>query len=159
MSSGRNSLCDLAIAKLAESGIGAEEALENGLFSVENVRDDYHDEFEPWPGLIIPYFEPDGSAMMFERDGERLAFVRVRYLRIPKGFSEKAHKRKRYKQHLESGCRAYFPKGMDWPAILRNPKDDLIIVEGELKALAGCLAGFAVIGIGGVSNFKQRIRD
>jgi hypothetical protein len=156
MSSGRNALCDLAIDKLAESGIDAKEALENGLFSVENVREDYHPEFKPLPGLIIRYFHPDGTLMTFERDGEPVPFVRVRYLRIPKGFSAKAAKRGRYSQHKGSGCRAYFPSAMDWSEVLSDVSNSLVIVEGELKALAACLAGYPTIGLGGVRNFVRK---
>ncbi len=159
MKSKRNTLCDLAISKLAESGIGAEEALRNGLFSVENVREDYHRDFKPLPGLILPYFNPDGSPMTFERDGERLPFVRVRYLRIPKGFSPKAAKKGRYSQHKGSGCRAYFPRAMDWPDVLSDTSNSLVIVEGELKALAGCLAGYPTIGLGGVHNFVRKSEE
>lgn len=152
-----NSLCDLAIEKLAQSGIDAEEALDNGLFSVENVREEYHREFKPLPGLILPYYNKDGSPMTFERDGQRLPFVRVRYLRVPKSFSAKSAKRARYSQHKGSGCRAYFTRTLDWSDVLSDPSNSLVIVEGELKALAGCLAGYPTIGLGGVRNFVSKI--
>lgn len=152
----RKALCDLAIAKLNESGIGAEEATKNGLFSVESARDNYHGEFKPLPALIIPYFNPDGSPMTFERDGERLPFIRVRYLRVPRSFSTKSAKRARYSQHKGSGCRAYFTRTLDWSDVLSDPSNSLVIVEGELKALAGCLAGYPTIGLGGVRNFVSK---
>ena len=58
-----------------------------------------------------------------------------------------------------SGCEVYWPrvKGLDWPTILKNPKEPVAIVEGEFKALCLCLAGGEVsaVAIGGVWNTSR----
>jgi hypothetical protein len=76
-------LSDLAIAKLRSSGISLEAAIAAGIYSVENAKEEVHEEFAGVPALIIPYFDVHGEPLFFERDGELFQFVRVRYLADP----------------------------------------------------------------------------
>lgn len=151
-------LSSLALAKLASSGISETDAIAAGLYSVANARGEVHPEFKQAPALVIPYFDVRGAPVLFERDGNMVPFVRVRYLAEPvaKGFTKA--KPQRYAQLRGSGTQAYFPRvaGIDWEEVLRDTSIGLVIVEGELKALKGCLSGLATIGLGGVDNFRSR---
>lgn len=76
-------LSDRAIAKLHTSGISEADAVAAGIFSVENAKEDVHAEFDAAPALVFPYYAVHGNPIFFERDGEFLPFVRVRYLSEP----------------------------------------------------------------------------
>lgn len=125
---------------------------------VENAQAVYPD-FKAEPALVLPYIDPWTDApMLFERRGDALPFCRVRYLTpedTRKGFVKR--KALRYGQPAQSGCFPFFPvvPGLDWAAIAEDPEQPIIITEGEKKALAGCLAGFNVVGLGGVYNFLR----
>jgi hypothetical protein len=101
------------------------------------------------------------SRFFFERDGEFLQFVRLRYLvDLPtEGFKER--KPRRYVQHRASGVHAYFARlpGYNWAAIADDPTVAVAIVEGELKALKACIEGLPTIGIGGVDCFLRKRED
>lgn len=107
------------------------------------------------PGLVIPYFGVDGKPLAPRPEWP--PFYRLRYLgKQPTDFKTAAGvKPPRYVQPPRSSVCAYFPKVIDWAALAKNPGDDVIITEGELKAAAACLAGFPTIGLGGVWNFQS----
>jgi hypothetical protein len=114
------------------------------------------EEFHALPALVMPYFTTSGAVATFARDGKTHPFCRVRYLEEPPkagGFTKA--KPLRYGQPIASGVRAYFPqvKAVDWAAIAASPKAPILVTEGEKKALATTLAGFATVGLGGVYNF------
>lgn len=143
-----------AIQDLERSGITETVAEECQLFDVANAREVYPD-FRAEPALVIPYLNPDGSPMTFQRDGAELPFCRVRYVDPPparKGFTGK-QKVDKYGQPGASGTRVYFAPNVPWETILQDVQVPLIITEGEKKAIAGCAAGFNVLGLGGVFNF------
>lgn len=114
-------------------------------------------EFKPLPAIVLPYYDAAGALATFEREGEALPFCRVRYLSTDIGqLSFTTSKPLRYGQPRASGTRAYLAPVSDWAATLRDANEPIVITEGEKKALAGCLAGLPVIGLGGVSNFLQK---
>src|SRR5689334_16745066 len=64
-----------AIRDLERSGISPADAFRLGMFSVENARDELsHAELRAEPALVLPYYDPDGQLMEFERDGAALPF-------------------------------------------------------------------------------------
>ncbi|MGA7675850.1 MAG: DUF3854 domain-containing protein [Rhizomicrobium sp.] len=125
-----------------------------GMWFETNARD-LSREFPPVQAICIPYFTPDGQEMECANDSD-LLFCRVRLLEEPpKGFVQK--KAPKYLQARGSGVHAYFPKGteIDWPVVLSDPQQPLLITEGEFKSLTACLHGFATVGLGGVYNFTK----
>lgn len=107
-------------------------------------------DFKPLPALVIPYFTPAGDVMTY---GAAQPFCRVRYLSEPPQRGFVAQKPLRYGQPRDSGTRAYFAPLLDWQTIADDPREGVLITEGEKKTLAGLLAGFPVIGLGGVYSW------
>lgn len=145
-----------AIEDLRRSGITEAQAEAAGMYTEDDAKEIYND-FRKRAVLVIPYYEPDSDELMtFEREGEQLPFCRVRYLDPPmirQGFGKK-RKPLRYSQPLKSGVFPYFPVGTtNWPDVINDTNQPIVITEGEKKALAGCLAGVPTIGLGGVFNF------
>lgn len=150
---------DDAVKDLARSGISEEAATNAGMYTEDNAKEVYAD-FRKLPCIVIPYYDPEtGELMEFERDGEMFPFARIRYLKPPRvrqGFGKKK-KAQRYAQPNNSGVFPYFPMGtdIDWGAVLSDPRQKIVITEGEKKALAGCMAGVPTVGLGGVFNFMD----
>jgi hypothetical protein len=144
----------LALADLKRSGIAPAAASYAGLAAVEDASAICED-YVPAPAMLIPYLSISGELV----DGGGQPFARIRYLSdAPKRNGAnpfKPAKEQRYAQPSGSGVHAYFPpvKGIDWQAIASDATHPLVIVEGEKKALASTLAGFATVGLGGVYNF------
>ena len=149
-----------AIQDLARSGISEKDADIAGIFSADSAKSEIYEEMHDAPALALPYHDPwTGDLIEFERDGEVWEFARVRYLDPPRrkqGF--KKSKPQRYGQPKGSGVHPYFPivEGWDWLDVIGDSRQEIVITEGEKKALAGCLSGFATLGLGGVSNFLER---
>lgn len=100
-------------------------------------------------GILFPYFDTNGKVLPRE--------CRVRLLPdLREGWDDTtpALNFPKYLQPAGTAPRVYFPPLCDWAALV---KDDapLIITEGEKKAIAGCLAGFPTLGLGGVWSFAQ----
>src|SRR5665213_810332 len=145
---------DEALAQLARWGISVADAESAGLFDVADASTIYPD-FAPRPAIVIPYYQPDKSPVTFTHEGEAAEFCRVRYLsavNAARGFT--AHRAQRYGQPADSGTPVYWPPVLDWPEMLAEVKQSLIVTEGEAKALAGALAGFPVLAFGGVFNWS-----
>lgn len=146
-----------AAEQLAKWGLSEQDANRLGFFDVADASQIYPD-FRKAPAIVIPYYEPDNGAlrlMTFDRDGVAQKFCRVRYLDKPAlNFKGKAEAPK-YGQPKASGQRVYFPPLLDWPTLLNDTQEPLIITEGEAKAASGVLAGYPVIALGGVFNFMQ----
>ena len=149
----------LAAADLARSGIPPSAASYAGLGVVPDARA-LHPDYAPAPALVIPYLDPwTGEAVHYVNGAGPKPFARVRYLdAAPQLFSVnpfKPAKVQRYAQPGGSGVHAYFPpaRGLSWADVAGDAGHPLLIVEGEKKALAATLHGFACIGLGGVHNF------
>lgn len=145
-----------ALRQFASWGaLTSDNAQNAGLFEVDDASSVYHD-FHKLPAVILPYFSLTGEPVTFGREGAEHHFCRVRYLaEPPHRIGPIKHKPQRYDQPGGSGVRAYFPvaAGVAWSEIAKDSKQALLITEGEAKALATTLAGFATIGLGGVFNY------
>jgi hypothetical protein len=100
-------------------------------------------EFCQYGGLVFPYFNLFGQPM----DG----YVRIRphCPRIVKG------KPAKYEAPAGSSSRAYFPAGCR--GLLKSLRySNVLITEGEKKALSLAQHGYAVIGLGGVWNGVEK---
>ena len=117
---------------LNRQGISAEQAQELGLVSLDPKSVSENVGFKVWSsGVFIPY--PDSE------------YFRVRVLGPLKPGAPK------YLSVKGSGqAPVYFPPGRDWHDVRANIREDIIIVEGELKAWRGSERGRNCIGIGGV---------
>lgn len=140
----------LALQDLARSGLSADDARRAGIGVMADARA-LCAEYASAPALIIPYLDVNGEHL-------HPPFARIRYLADPpsrNGNPFKAPKPQRYAQPSNSGVHAYFPHGthVDWRAVAEASDYPLLVVEGEKKALAASIAGFATIGLGGVYNF------
>lgn len=142
------------LAQLAKWGLTAQDAEQAGLFEADDASTIYPD-FDAQPALIIPYFQVDGEPMSFTRDGEELAFCRLRYLNPPQQSGFTVKKAQRYSQPGKSGTRCYFGPGLEWQRMSADIQEPVIITEGEAKALCGIKHGFPVIALGGVYNFTN----
>ena len=154
---------DIAVEKLAASGITPEQAQAAGLFWAPNAAVGGPG-FDAAPSLILPYPDPwsgPGAYLTYSRpDGRQAIFSRGRYLPAlepPRGFG-KPKKAVRYTQAAGSPVMAYFPiaPDVDWVAIAENAAVPIIVTEGELKALAAALQGYPCIALGGIFSFSRR---
>jgi len=144
---------DAARTQLAKWGIPEHDAERVGMFDVSDASRVCAD-FKSLPAIVFPYFNADGSLMTY--GAAALPFCRVRYLEDApqqRGFTAPA-KAQRYAQPKRSGIHAYFPPVVEWPELLDDPARPLILTEGEAKGLAGVLADFPVVAIGGVFNWS-----
>jgi len=128
----------LMMAKLAQSGLGAEEA--------KKLK------FEPYTSapLGIPFKEAGFTIPYLNNNG----FFRYRYLAEVKVKGKLV----RYSQPADSGNHVYVPYNFDWAAWEALPIESrkLIITEGELKAACAAKHEIPCIGLGGVYNFKDK---
>jgi len=92
-------------------------------------------------GIVVPYFHPLTS--------ELLETQRIRYFDPPLVEG----KPRRYQQLRGTPVEAYFDPNVEWEPIFKNPKIDLYITEGEMKAIAANQHGYVTIAIGGVDSF------
>lgn len=105
--------------------------------------------FHETEALQIPYFD---------LDGKRTDFYRIRYLGQLPGFAGAVAKPQRYAQPPKTLNEIYFPPTRNWQKAAKNVEIDIIVTEGELKAAAGCAAGFAAMGLGGVDVWRSAKR-
>ncbi len=142
----------LAEQDLKRSGITWLQAKDAGMFTIPDATK-LHSKFHSVPAMVIPYADPATGTVMQDGEGP---FYRLRYLEeppSPPGF--KKRKAPRYVQPPHSDVHAYFPvtQHIDWRKTLADRTIPILIVEGEKKALKGCLDGFPTIGLGGVFNY------
>lgn len=94
----------------------------------------------------------------YPSDGFLLRYYDARSKLIPSMWrwrNGRSRKNFRYVQPPGTGCWPYFPrvKGLNWRKVLADPRIEVFIVEGELKALSLTLAGVPAVGLGGVWNY------
>jgi hypothetical protein len=106
----------------------------------------------------IPYRKPDGSPMTYhDATGKVRPFMRFK-LRQPilngKGQTQK------YSQPRKSGTHLYFPPlphCANWAEVVKDPARELIVVEGEKKAVSGMIHLYLpVIGLPGVTSVNEQ---
>jgi len=110
-----------------------------------------------WAGFKIPYFTPQGKVV---KD-----FYRYRFWPVSKpgsGFASLAEPSKlRYVQPAGSELHVYMPpllKGVTWADVMKEPRVDVYITEGELKAACVCANGRIMMGLGGVFSWMSKRR-
>ena len=142
--------------KLKESGLTIKDAERLGieqLSAAETAKLGVKDQNSDL--LLIRYFTPDGQPQR-SRTGQA-PYYRIRYLGSSNGFDRLTGKDARYRQPPDSGMCEYYPQGfIDWPKVLGDPEETIYIAEGELKASAGCKAGYPTIGLSGVDGWHAR---
>lgn len=153
---------ELFRAKLAESGLGEDDAESLGLELIS--ADDtaaFGKNFIPCTSMKFPYMDKLGLETSDITNGE--PYFRVRYL----GNYEKVYsqvkgdnapkKPPKYMQKSGTLPMAYFPHigEVDWLAISEDVSAPVIITEGELKAAKATKEGFATVGLGGVSSWRS----
>lgn len=143
----------LGQAKLESSGLTTDLGAKLGMYEVPSAMQ-MHESFEARPSIVIPYFDINGKAI--RKPAANGEFYRLRYLgkAAPTFATAAGEKEIRYVQPPGSGVSAYFPRLTNWGELQKDVSKPLFITEGELKAAAGTLAGFATIGLGGVWNFR-----
>jgi hypothetical protein len=129
------------LAKLRSCGLTAETVRENGLYTsndsaeLARILNCSRECQSCLGGLVIPYRGLDGKVNCFAR-------VRPHIPRVRNG------KRIKYEQPKGAPLRAYFPAAS--LPLIRDGETQILITEGEWKALALAQLGLAAIGIGGV---------
>ena len=97
---------------------------------------------------VIPY--PDIC-------GDLTDYYRVRYTEEVKGAFGAARKKPlRYSGPRDALPRFYFPIGVDWLALAKNPSEPIIITEGEKKAVKACKSGLPCISVPGVWAWRSK---
>lgn len=147
-----SSAFELALAKLESSGLSEKDmqVLRMEALEPEETKK-LHETFRPIAALKIPYFDPRDLSKPLSAKAKWPPFYRLRYLR-PGG---DAKDDVRYTNEPGSGVVGYFPPSVDWPRIIQDPEQTLLLTEGELKAAKACSMGFPCIGLGGVWNFRS----
>jgi hypothetical protein len=108
------------------------------------------------PSLMLWYWQPRRPNEAMTTGAPDQPFYRLRFCADVFG---KDGRLLRYWQPSGSLVRAYFPRlRIDWPQIIDDPREPIIITEGEFKAAKACHEGFATIGLGGVWNFGSSKR-
>lgn len=143
---------ELALAKLLTSGLSEADMKVLRMDAVE--PDDVaklHPAFKPIPALRITYWDPTDLNKPLSCQPKWPPFYRLRYLRVNGDQKDDV----RYTNEPGAGVVAYFPPCVDWPEILNDVNQTIIITEGELKAAKACVEGYPAIGLGGVWNFRS----
>jgi putative DNA primase/helicase len=95
--------------------------------------------------LVLPYFAADGTPLI--EKGRR--FYRIK----PDNPPTIRDKVAKYLSPKRSRNHPYFPPLKTLHDAINNPYAEILITEGEKKALAACQNGFATIAISGVWNW------
>lgn len=144
-------LYEKAKAKWESSGLKESHALDLKLrpLTGEEVAA-LGDNFHPVGSLLIPYFDFKGKTT---------DFFRIRYLDPLPGFAGLVEKPQRYAQRKGTLNEVYYPPlNVEWEDVIEDPNVPIYITEGELKAAAGCAAGLATLGLGGVDVWRSTKR-
>lgn len=135
----------LAEAKLATSRLDLGDASRLGIEIVDSAQS--HDPSWPdVPALLLHYYDLEGKRV----DG----MLRARVLEQRVGAFGAVDDR-RYLQPSGTTPHAYYPTIVDWQAIAKDPAQQIVITEGELKAACACRAGFSCVGLGGVWSWRS----
>ncbi len=117
--------------------------------------------FEPYTeegsaALGLPRTGDGYRISYFSAEGQLLPVFRYRYFDTAptRGFLKGA-KLSKYCQPPNTPTEIYLSRigGMDWPAIMKDVSQWLLITEGEKKSACACKHGFPTIGLGGVFSF------
>lgn len=148
---------NLYTEKLASSGLSEADGRKLGFeFLAPAQTQRLHHSFKPLPAIKIPYWDPRAPSKPLAAHPKWPGFYRLRYLKEAGDFAQQAKAKPiRYTQEPGSGVCAYFPRLVDWPAVMADVTKPIIITEGELKAAKASKEGYPTIGLGGVYNFRS----
>jgi len=108
-------------------------------------------------GLLIPYYCSEGKQWInrlrpldndWDNNPKKKQDYIERHGKLPKFLSKKGDKNK-----------PYLPPFLDWKKIFNKPSEEIIITEGEIKAINACKHGIATIALSGVNNFVNSTED
>ncbi|NQT14148.1 MAG: DUF3854 domain-containing protein, partial [Planctomycetes bacterium] len=148
-------------AQLAASGIPPEEAARRGIQSWdEDQVQTYLGRAKPvGPGLALAYPDPVNGGFLkcpAGGNGSEIDFVRIR-LDDPSRALDSDEKPAKYLSRRGSGQQPYILREVA-DAIRANPEAQILLVEGEKKALSATLHGVPAIGLAGNWGWKQKDR-
>lgn len=137
---------DLMGKDLERSGITSADAQKMKCEELSAIETAYFTKRIKVPSYKLPYFTADG---------QQLDFFRLRLLDDGRGFGAT---QQRYWQKPNSLPLPYFPPGnkFKWRAIINDPKQPLVLTEGEKKAYVACKMGIPCIGLGGVWSWRSK---
>lgn len=103
------------------------------------------------PAYKIPYFDADGK---------ETEFYRIRFLETHQEGGAFGAKKElpRYMQPGSTLPRLYLSPTEKWRKIAKDISADIVITEGEKKAVKACLEGIVCIGLGGVWSWQAKKR-
>jgi hypothetical protein len=114
------------------------------------------------PGLEsaqrLVYFDVEGHPVIDPKTGKEFARFKLVYV---DGWVHSSPKYMRYAQRGgTSGNMTYVPRGVgiDWIAVTSDPKEPIMITEGEYKAITACKAGIATVGLSGINSIDPQSR-
>ncbi|MBY0455977.1 MAG: DUF3854 domain-containing protein, partial [Gemmataceae bacterium] len=111
------------------------------------------------PCLAFPFLDVRGEVVTWAPAGGKGGTATRPFARLkPDSPRTRGGKAAKYESPRGGGNRAYLPPGVG--ALLADPTCELVIVEGEKKALAGTQHGFPTVGLSGVWNWTlKRAKD
>lgn len=135
--------------KLEMCGISAGMARKAGLHALTGKDIKQRPVRPHGAGILIPYFDAAG---------EQTDDWRLRYLPAPELPKDADGKEQRYASPRGAMPRAYFPPGVEWGEVAKDPSIPIIVTEGEFKAMCGAERGLAVLALGGVHSYRSAAR-
>jgi len=138
----------LGLADLKRSGLSPADAkrMKIVFHTVEQTRRLFP--YARQPAMVIPYFDLDGRS--------RKDMFRARFLGVNRGGFGVPAKFPKYLQPAGSPSAPYFPPYCNWRKIANEVTQQIVITEGEKKAVAVCKTGHPAVGLGGVSCVRRR---
>lgn len=137
-------LCPAHAKELAESLILPEHALKNGICSV-TAEEAFRATGHAHAGMLFPYFDRHGKLCKYvdKESGQQKIFCRLK--------PDKKVGDAKYLSPKNAPVFYYYPRTneLNW---LKIPKE-IVLTEGEKKALAMAIMGMHCIGLGGVSSY------
>ena len=111
-------------------------------------------------GLLIPFYDIEGNLVShrlrpFKINWDSSPELKDYYLES-KGELPKFLSRSKTSDDPRVN-KAYFPPVLDWHEIKRSKKHDVVITEGEVKALSACLHDIPTIALSGVNCFINKV--
>ena len=147
-------LSDHAVNYLTARGVSENLAIDHGIKHISRKESELitgHD----IGGLLIPYYSPSGEVWTqrlrpLPIDWEHNKELKEKYLKrdgkLPKFLSIKGHKNKPYLSNI-----------IAWEKVFNKPSEEIIITEGEIKAISACNYGITTIALPGVNNFVSAL--
>ena len=149
---------------LTRSGLRPEMIAASGVYSesnpdrVKELLGDYLTQKtarDMSPCLAFPFFDTDGKPVTWLPAEVREDVIPKPFIRLkPDKPRKRAGKPVKYESPLGSGNHIYIPPGTG--PLLSDATKELLIVEGEKKALAGTQDGIPTIGLSGVWNWAMK---